>query len=529
MLDTVHLVATLLLVGVFALSGVTKLRDPQGTVASIKAFAFLPVPEAGRRAVARALPVLELLLALALLFTPGVGFVVVGTCAVLAMLGFTAIVAISLSRGEAASCHCFGELSAAPMTRWTLVRNVVFVVLAVFVAYGAGTFDGVVAAFGHRSAWQLAWVVTVLVFAAALVVLWFAWSATKTELAEIEDELARQRCAFEDAQSGEDRPIPDVTVLSEDGSMVRLAELSSERAQLMMVVSPGCSNCEAIVPVLPAILGAFNGQVEIALLTIGDLTRTRSKYGDGGVADIPMYGDVDGRAQQALGVYGTPGAVLLGTDGNVTAGPAHGAEEINELIAAVVQAIGVNMVTGAAHPLTTAQRDEQEQINRNSLPDDGSEIADTLVEFEDGTRMPLRDAVARIGGGEAIPVVAWRHDCPYCGEIAAAMKEPSANGSVVLLVNEPISTVRAQGLTGPALTTVDIDCSQALGVPGTPAGYPLKDGVKLPGGGVGGPHVIEMFGFTVLDDGRIFKADDVPGLVASTVAGPDDSEATDIR
>ena len=49
-----------------------------------------------------------------------------------------------------------------------------------------------------------------------------------------------------------------------------------------------------------------------------------------------------------LGIPGTPTALLLGTNGTVAAGPAAGVPAIQELLATVVQALGVNLMTGAA-------------------------------------------------------------------------------------------------------------------------------------------------------------------------------------
>lgn len=75
------------------------------------------------------------------------------------------------------------------------------------------------------------------------------------------------------------------------------------------------------------------------------------------------------------------------------------------------------------------------------------------------------------------------------------MVQFSARGEVVLLINEDISTVREQGFTGPALRIVDTDTADAsysLGVPGTPAGYPVIDGHVGEGGGVGGGSVLRM-------------------------------------
>ena len=48
-------------------------------------------------------------------------------------LVFSVAIALSLARGRAPECHCFGQLHSAPAGPMTLARNAVLAALAVFV------------------------------------------------------------------------------------------------------------------------------------------------------------------------------------------------------------------------------------------------------------------------------------------------------------------------------------------------------------------------------------------------------------
>jgi hypothetical protein len=90
--------------------------------------------------VVRALPLAELLLGALLI--PGVGLPWTAVAALVLLAGFTAAVAARLVRGERVPCGCFGETSAAPVGRDTLVRNLVMCWLAAAAVRGGGGGTG---------------------------------------------------------------------------------------------------------------------------------------------------------------------------------------------------------------------------------------------------------------------------------------------------------------------------------------------------------------------------------------------------
>src|SRR5688500_8385490 len=123
-MDTVWLVARLVLAAVFAVAAVGKFLDLEGSVKATRGFG---VPERLARPIGVALPFIELLAAALLLpvSTAQLGAIV----ASILLIGFLAGMLNSLRQGEAPDCHCFGTFHSEPVGPSTIVRNAVLLAI----------------------------------------------------------------------------------------------------------------------------------------------------------------------------------------------------------------------------------------------------------------------------------------------------------------------------------------------------------------------------------------------------------------
>ena len=110
------------LAGVFVMAAAAKVRTPRATA---RTFRRLGVPAAD--VTARAVPVVEVVVATALLASPRGGAV----AALALLVAFTVVLARAVARGVDVSCGCFGAASSAPVTGVTLLRNALLVAVAV--------------------------------------------------------------------------------------------------------------------------------------------------------------------------------------------------------------------------------------------------------------------------------------------------------------------------------------------------------------------------------------------------------------
>jgi hypothetical protein len=81
---------------------------------------------------ARLVPMAELVAAALLVILPPWG----GTLSFALLAAFTAVLIQVLRSGRTVSCSCFGGLADRPISRWTLARNVVLLLLAAVAAAG---------------------------------------------------------------------------------------------------------------------------------------------------------------------------------------------------------------------------------------------------------------------------------------------------------------------------------------------------------------------------------------------------------
>ena len=120
---------------VFFVSGISKLLDQTQTEQTLHEFGL---PASLARSTALLLPLTELAAGTALLI-PGLAHWGAWGMLLLLLL-FTAVLTASLARGIRPACHCFGQMSNAPISWRTLLRNAVLIGMAVGLIWvGPGT------------------------------------------------------------------------------------------------------------------------------------------------------------------------------------------------------------------------------------------------------------------------------------------------------------------------------------------------------------------------------------------------------
>src|SRR4051794_10712615 len=127
-MDTALLIARLVLAGVFAVAGVAKLLDREGSREGLEGFG---VPKNIAAPGSIVLPVVEIAIAILLLPVATAWYAAIG--ALVLLLAFIAGIAYNMSKGRAPDCHCFGSLHSEPAGWSTLIRNGVLAVVALFV------------------------------------------------------------------------------------------------------------------------------------------------------------------------------------------------------------------------------------------------------------------------------------------------------------------------------------------------------------------------------------------------------------
>ena len=312
-MTTAVLAIRILLAAVFAVAGIAKLRDLDGSRAAMKDFG-VPAGLAGPAGVL--LPLVELAVAVGLVPTATARWAAV--VALLLLLAFIWGIANALRRGEAPDCHCFGQLHSAPAGRSTLVRNAVLAALALVVvidAPGAALDDWVAA----RTAAELVAVgagIAAVAFGASWL---YMWRDRKNLLRQ----LGRAQRLATSAAPG--IPIgsraPDFSLPDLDGNTVTLESLLERgRPLLVAFVSPGCEQCVELLPKLVRWQHSLSDRLTVVLMSTGSVERNRPIFEEHGVTEVLLQEFME--VSDAFRIRGTPSAVVITADGAVASNPA---------------------------------------------------------------------------------------------------------------------------------------------------------------------------------------------------------------
>jgi Methylamine utilisation protein MauE len=318
------LVPPLLLIVVLAVSGAAKLRHADDTRSVMRK---LKLPELLFTIRApRLLPWGELLVAALLLLLPGPGYVVAATLALLLFAAYVVVVARALSFDYQVICGCFGRLGLGWITKQTLVRNSVLLGLALVLWADSWRGDGVLsrmADLDEAGWWWLAGIAVTIVVTGLVV----------RESRPPFPQAQRQR-----ADTYAARATPYGVVDGPEGP-VSLWKLSDAAARLLVFWDPRVDPAGEVAARLPVWQEQL-GPVRVHLVSNSEWAPATQLWPE--LADV-LLGDPDDQTRVSLGLYETPGAVLLGTDRILAGGPSTGIDEIEELVAAAAEEIQAAM------------------------------------------------------------------------------------------------------------------------------------------------------------------------------------------
>ena len=325
--NAVYVAAPLLIGLVLVTSAVGKLRAPERARA---AFSALGLPRVlDRPWSARAHPWAEIALALMIMVVPGPVGVIAAGAAVALMLVYVALVVRALRSPVDVDCACFGALGGDRITRATVWRNVWLTAVGAAALWASLGLRSPVSRLAGLSAADWWWLVAA--GATGLTVALVLWpgqgqgSEAGQEVPEGDIELAdyvRTRT-------------PAVPITLADGSTTDLRRLSAQRAQLLLYVSEGCSGCQNVIAAAP------QWRVQLPQLEVRLLVAVRHDISSLTATVEPMsLHDPQRMVWESFGLWGTPSALLLGTDGLLAGGPVMGADAVFDFVTEIRHELG---------------------------------------------------------------------------------------------------------------------------------------------------------------------------------------------
>ena len=476
MLAFLALIARLVLAGVFVVAGAAKLADRQGTRKAVVAFG---APERIAGALAIALPLAELAVAGLLLPASTAVYGALGALALLAL--FSSAIALSLARGQAPDCHCFGQLHSAPASWKTLARNGLLLALGVFALAGAILEDSTsaVAWIADLSGTELvalvagvAAAVVLAVGGAAFLTLMRSYGQVLTRLDRVEAALASAGLDLEDdvrmpelgLAPGTPAPFFAARSLSGD-EVTRDTLMATGLPSLLLFTSPRCGPCAALLPIAAKWQQEHAEVLSVVFASSGAADEVRAEADELGLEHVLL--DESNRLYEAFQANGTPSAVLITPDGTVGSWVASGTEWIEQLVeqALAPEPEEPGLPVGADAP----------DLTLTELG--GSEVA--LAELQD------RDTL----------FLFWNPDCGYCRAMYDDLRawEATANGTtprLVIVSSGDEQSTSAEGFESLVLLDDAFAAGSAFGANGTPMAVLVGADGRIASGVVAGAEAV---------------------------------------
>lgn len=344
-----ELLLTVAIVGVLALAGAAKLRDPEGTAKATRDFGL---PAALAPAIARLLPLVELGLALTLLFPLTRSSAAIGSVALFSI--FTGLVALALLRGRRFQCRCFGQLDSSPLGLHTLARNGVFLGGGILLVWLVLTPAG--DRWPALSSWQL--VVLLIIVGLGLTVSLEAYLILQLmrqngrileRLEQLEGRPAQPYTAPEPERSSTRQESVRNTVMGTlfptvNGDSMSLELLCNKGRPLLLVFAdPMCGACENFLPRLAAWHTGHATLVTLAVISRGSARAHRQWPARYSFEHVLLQ-----RQDEILDAYNvtaTPSALVLGANGTPVEPVVSGEAAIERLLTRLAT---IGMAKGAA-------------------------------------------------------------------------------------------------------------------------------------------------------------------------------------
>jgi thiol-disulfide isomerase/thioredoxin len=245
---------------------------------------------------------------------------------------FTVLVGRVMLAGENLDCHCFGQLSSAPVSWLTLARNIALTLAAGIVWWAHSRHDA--PTWTDANANDVGITLLALGFlglAGAVFRLWRKQLDLFDRIDELQGMIPAGRASKPPVESSFARITEGLTLVDPAGQPVPVPSLKSPKSPAMLLfVSSGCRACNALMPDIAAWQGEFEGLMPIVVIGTGERGEISAKAKAAGIGQL-YFRDEDNLTDR-LKVNGNPTAVLVDHDGFIRAKPMLGGLAIRRAI-----------------------------------------------------------------------------------------------------------------------------------------------------------------------------------------------------
>lgn len=476
-METLLLVVRLILVGIFALAGIGKLLDLEGSKKAVRDFG---VPEILAKPFAVLLPIAELVVAALLLFVQTSWFGAIGATGLL--LIFIGGMIVQMIKGNAPDCHCFGQIHSEPVSARSLIRNAVFAILSLFLVVSGKENQGLslfspTSDFSEGGVMQIIIGLAMVALLAAVVYFLKKISEQQTqimrrieilELTASEGVRAIERQDVEHPESGLPigAPAPAFALPDLSGKNVSFENLLvKNKPTLFFYVSPTCGPCAALLPDIEKWQDEMKDKLSFVFISSGKVKDNAEKFGGKNFKQVLLQKDKE--VAELFGAQWTPTAWLVNSDGTIASRPAAGDAAIRKMIDSIKAEISDKDTLYIANG------------NGHKSPLLGKEFPEFSLEDATGNQVNTDDLK-----GKKTLVAFWSLGCGFCSKMLDDLREwnhtkGQDEPDLFLLSSGDKEENLELDLRGTIVLDNDRNISKQIGMDGTPSAVLVNEEGKV--------------------------------------------------
>ena len=469
-MDVLLLLIRIFLAAIFAVAGIGKLLDLEGSEKAVKAFG---TPDEFARFFAIALPFAEIVFALCLLFTSVSWLGAIG--ATVLLLSFIGGMIWQIAQGNAPDCHCFGAIHSEPVSKKSLIRNIIFAILSFFLVaqgrenQGLGFTD-----LTNEMAIQLILGLATVALLGAVVYFLKKISEQQSqimrriELIEVLSHESGREIERDDVSDPHEglpigAPAPDFAAKDLAGKIVSFENLLiKHKPILMFFFSPSCMPCQALLPEIESWQRDLMNKINFVFISKGTEKENAEKFAATNFKQILLQ--KDNEIAEAFKAVWTPTAVLLNADGLIASHLATGDAAIRSLIENV----------------KLLEPETENFFVTNGTPTQiGEPVPEFSIENLEGISLTAKDFT-----GRKTLLTYWSLNCGWCDKMLDDLRDwDKTRGAdepqLILLSSGEAEKHRELGLQGQIILEEDKDISKKLGMDGTPSAVLINENGKI--------------------------------------------------
>ena len=484
------LLIRLVLSAIFALAGIGKFLDLDGSEKALKDFG---VPENLAKPFSILLPAAEIFIAILLLPATTAWFGAVGGFVLL--LIFIGGMLYQMALGHAPDCHCFGQIHSEPVSPKSLIRNVIFAILAFFLVLRGRDGQGA-SIFGSTSNTSDGSFMTFILSFATVGLLAAAVYFLKT-ISEQQNQIMRRIEMLEllSHEGGREierenlsnpseglligSPAPDFELPDINGKNLTFEHLLMQTKPLLFFfVSPTCNPCAALLPEIETWQTELKGKVNFVFFSSGSAKENLDKFAGETLKQVLLQKEKE--VSTLFMAQWTPTALLINSDGTIASNPAAGDKAIRELV----------------ESLKAQSFDEKSiYIGKGSATKFGTNLPDFFESDVFDKTIASNDFL-----GKKTLVAFWSLTCPHCVNMLEELRDwdktkgENEPNLLILSQGEP-EPHRALKLQSPVVLDKERKISNELGMAGTPSAVLLdEDGKVVSETAIGAKQIWSLLG-----------------------------------